>query len=136
MIDRLLSRLEGLRQTRPNKWIARCPAHDDRSPSLSVREIDDRILIHCFAGCAASDVLSAVGLQLSDLFDRRLDHHRPALKRPPIDYKGLCITSQHYALILALFLEDVVAGKKPNPVDVDICRHAFAEFCKFARADL
>lgn len=48
---------------------AQCPGHDDRSPSLSVTGIEGRALIHCHAGCAPADVLSAVGLTLADLYD-------------------------------------------------------------------
>ena len=40
--------------------LCRCPAHDDRSPSLSVRPGRSRLLLHCFAGCSASDVLKAL----------------------------------------------------------------------------
>jgi hypothetical protein len=50
-------------------WVARCPAHDDRKASLSIRETQDgTVLLKCFAGCDASAVLSAVGLALRDLF--------------------------------------------------------------------
>jgi DNA primase len=48
----LLSRLTGLKQTAKG-WVALCPAHADKSPSLSIRLADDgKILLHCFAGCA------------------------------------------------------------------------------------
>lgn len=40
--------------------LCRCPAHDDRSPSLSVRVGRTSLLLHCFAGCAAADVLRAL----------------------------------------------------------------------------
>lgn len=43
-----------------NGGICRCPAHDDRTPSLSVRPGHRRLLLHCFAGCAVADVLSAL----------------------------------------------------------------------------
>jgi putative DNA primase/helicase len=50
-------------------WTARCPAHDDRAPSLSVTEGDDgRTLIKCHAGCATIDIVKAMGLRMSDLF--------------------------------------------------------------------
>jgi hypothetical protein len=50
-------------------WIARCPAHVDRSPSLSIREGDaGRVLIHCFAGCSVEAVCTAMEIKLSDLF--------------------------------------------------------------------
>lgn len=40
--------------------LCRCPAHDDRSPSLSVRAGRTRLLLHCFAGCSVSQVLDAL----------------------------------------------------------------------------
>lgn len=65
----LLQRLESVRETGHGRWIARCPTHEDRSPSLSVRELEDgRILLHDFGGCAPGAVLAAVGLELRDLF--------------------------------------------------------------------
>lgn len=71
-VSNLLSKLSGVRpsgnETRGKKWSARCPAHDDRRPSLSVSEGDDgRALVHCYAGCTAAAICAAVGLQLSDL---------------------------------------------------------------------
>ncbi len=53
-------------------WTAKCPAHDDRAPSLSISEgADGRTLLKCHAGCATPDILKALGLQMSDLFLRR-----------------------------------------------------------------
>jgi putative DNA primase/helicase len=49
--------------------MCRCPAHDDRSPSLSVRAGRTRLLLHCFAGCKASDILRA--LKADGLLDSR-----------------------------------------------------------------
>src|SRR5690625_2463757 len=78
-VDRLLPRLDKLKETGAGTWMASCPAHDDRRPSLSIKQVDDRVLVHCFAGCDASDVTAAVGLSLSDLFDEPLAHHRTPL---------------------------------------------------------
>lgn len=67
----LLFRLQGVRKSGKG-WTARCPAHEDRTASLSVVEGNDgRVLLHCFAGCAAVDVIAAVGLQVADLFPQR-----------------------------------------------------------------
>ncbi|MGB4726197.1 MAG: CHC2 zinc finger domain-containing protein, partial [Thermogutta sp.] len=50
-------------------WVALCPAHDDRRPSLSVSEgRDGQILLHCFSGCTLESILAALGLRWSDLF--------------------------------------------------------------------
>lgn len=51
-------------------WECRCPAHDDRTPSLSINAGDDgRALVHCHAGCSAEAVCGAIGLRVSDLFE-------------------------------------------------------------------
>jgi len=69
MINVLLSRLQKVKSAGSGKWKACCPAHQDSDPSLSIAETKDgRILLHCFAGCGASDIVAALGLSLSDLF--------------------------------------------------------------------
>ena len=76
-INNLLNRLNTVKKTGHGRWIACCPAHPDKSPSLSVRELPDgRVLIHCFAGCDASDILNAVGLEFSDLMPKSLGELR------------------------------------------------------------
>jgi len=53
----------------PNgQFMALCPGHDDRQRSLSVTEVEGRILPHCFAGCQLLDILKPLGLQPQDLF--------------------------------------------------------------------
>ena len=55
----------------------RCPAHPDKSPSLSVREGERGILLHCFAGCTLEDICRALGLHPRDLFyDRDPDPYQ------------------------------------------------------------
>lgn len=67
-----MARLAWVKQTGDDRWLAVCPAHNDGRPSLSVRELPDgRTLVHCFGGCAANDVVAAVGLELSDLFPKK-----------------------------------------------------------------
>jgi hypothetical protein len=63
-----IARLANARTT-SNGWIARCPAHDDRLPSLSIREgRGGRTVLHCHAGCDAGAIVLALGLSLADLF--------------------------------------------------------------------
>lgn len=108
-VKELLDRLDCVRTTGDNQWIARCPSHEDNSPSLAVREADGGvILVHCFAGCTPHEVVSGVGLELHHLFppreaggDReriRLDAHQ-VLR---------CIAKE--ALIIRLYAEDVIDG--------------------------
>jgi hypothetical protein len=68
MPEQIAKRL-GARPVGPGKWMARCPAHDDHQPSLSIRSgRGDRTLIHCFAGCTLNAVLQAAKLGVRDLF--------------------------------------------------------------------
>lgn len=65
----ILPRLENVRQRQRGQWSARCPAHADNAPSLSIRERDDgALLLHCFAGCAVTEIAAALGVKLQDLF--------------------------------------------------------------------
>lgn len=84
--ETLLSRLDKVRRTGQDRWIACCPAHGDKRPSLAVRELDDgRVLIHCFSGgCSVHDIVAAVGLELSDLFPPRPlgEHFKKGERRP------------------------------------------------------
>lgn len=57
---------------RRNRGMCRCPAHDDRTPSLSVSLGQQAILFHCFAGCTRAEVILALGrrgVRMHDLFD-------------------------------------------------------------------
>lgn len=63
----VLSRLSGVRKTGPDRWVARCPAHDDRTPSLSVRWTGDKVLLYCFAGCSYRDIVEALDIRWGDL---------------------------------------------------------------------
>jgi 5S rRNA maturation endonuclease (ribonuclease M5) len=49
-------------------WIARCPAHDDKTPSLSVSNGAGKILLKCHAGCSLNSILAALGLNAQELF--------------------------------------------------------------------
>jgi hypothetical protein len=65
------------------KHTAHCPAHEDRSPSLSVCEgADGRALIHCHAYCEPDDVVRALGLQWPDLFPDGHRHAGPRRAKP------------------------------------------------------
>ena len=47
---------------------ATCPAHSDARPSLVLTRRDDRVLVHCHAGCRTSALVAALGLTMTDLF--------------------------------------------------------------------
>ena len=67
-INAVLSKVEKVKPTGEGKWLAPCPAHNDRSPSLAIKEtVDGKILLHCFAGCSVHEIVESMGLTLADL---------------------------------------------------------------------
>lgn len=69
----LLSKLSRVKKTGADRWMACCPAHQDKTASLSIKALPDgRVLLHCFAGCDPDSVLAANGLTFSDLMPEGL----------------------------------------------------------------
>jgi hypothetical protein len=96
----LVSRLDRVRHVGDGRWIARCPAHDDRTPSLSIRELPDaRVLIHDFSGCAVERVLAALGLDWDALYPTAPIEHAPRVRRPWSMAQGLAVLDAETTLI-------------------------------------
>ena len=51
-------------------WVCRCPAHDDGQNSLSIKRADDKWLLRCHVGCGVEEITAAIGIKVSDLFDK------------------------------------------------------------------
>jgi len=72
--ENILNLLDGVKVSGVGEWQALCPSHDDKNPSLSIKETSDgTMLLRCWAGCNASEIVGAMGLGLSDLFPK-VDH--------------------------------------------------------------
>lgn len=107
----LLSRLDRPKKIGRDRWVARCPAHDDKRPSLSVRELDDgRVLVHCFAGCDTESVLGAVNLSFSDLFPEKPLDHAPRVRKP-FSVRDVTHALRFELTVAFVVLADVAAGK-------------------------
>ena len=76
-LDKILSCLDKVKSAGTNKWKACCPAHDDKNPSLAISETSDgTVLLKCWAGCTTQSIVSAIGLELRDLFPGEKQPHR------------------------------------------------------------
>lgn len=118
-VDDFLSRLEKVRSTGHNRWIARCPAHDDGTPSLTVSEGDDgRILAHCFGGCAIESVVGAVGMSLSDIMPEGAAPTLPAKHRRVLPSEALEAMAVN-AMAVAISAADMARGIPPTDEEKD-----------------
>ena len=110
--DTLLSRLDRVRKIGNGRWSCRCPAHDDKGPSLSIRELDDgRVLLHCFAGCEANSVLDAVGLTFADLFPERIGGDVLKRERRPFNAADVLRCLSLEALVLYQYATHLAKGE-------------------------
>lgn len=101
-VEAFLDRLQGVRKNGAG-FVARCPAHEDKSPSLSVGIGQRGIVFHCFAGCDPDDVIAKLELRWSDLF---LDGSTPNTKIRRRDWRAIELES--YACVARLQAEPKV----------------------------
>lgn len=122
--ERLLERLDKVRRERKGQWVACCPAHLDKSPSLAIGETDDgRVLVHCHGGCSALDVITSVGLQWADLFPESDRNHRSLMAHMRTRPKRLEIEDR----VISLAAEDRKNGRKLSSQDKARLKEAIAK---------
>lgn len=111
-LDKLLSALEKVKRTGKDSYIACCPSHDDRSPSMTIREIEpDHILLHCFAGCDTQSILAAIGLSFNDVHP---DRARDKLRKPsqiPFNARDVLAALHSESCKVLIFAKDIQGGK-------------------------
>lgn len=117
-VHELLGRLQDVTQTNSG-WVALCPAHDDRNPSLSVGVAPDgKILLHCFAGCPIERIVAALGLRMTDLFPEARNgavrNGRPPAKPRPLSVAALAKAKR----LPADFLRSLGLRDTPDGVEI------------------
>lgn len=127
-IDLILPLLTKVRPRQPGQWSACCPAHEDRSPSLSVRQTPDgSILVHCFGGCGPAAVVAALGLQLSDLYPPRQVNGTEPKRQPRLLTAGQALELlQAEATFIAVAAGNLSIGVVLTPPERERLRQAAA----------
>lgn len=118
-VDDFLSRLEKVREIGRDRWVACCPAHDDKHPSLGIALGDDgRTLVVCRAGCDVYSIVSAVGMELTDLFpEKPVEVERVPPFALRFNARQVLITIAHEVCIVGVCAGDVHAGKVLSEAD-------------------
>lgn len=135
----LIERLQAVRRTGEGRWIACCPAHEDRHPSLSIRELrDGRVLVHCFAGCDVHNVVNAVDLTLEDLMpagalDPEPADRRTLRKRPMITAADALRVAQFESIVVATLASALARGEPLEDAARDRLWQACARISEAAR---
>jgi DNA primase len=72
MLEELFPLLDSVRRN-GRSYMARCPSHADKSPSLSIRDGERGLLVKCWAGCSLTAICASLGIEQRDLFFEALD---------------------------------------------------------------
>lgn len=109
-----LSRCNRVRKTGPDRWIACCPAHEDSNPSMNVKDVGGKLLVICRAGCSTEEILEAVQLPWSVLFEEKPFAYQRAVQKafPTAD---ILEALAHEALIVCIIAADVKRKKEIKP---------------------
>ena len=108
-LTHLLNSLEKVRSSGHGTWTARCPAHEDKHPSLAIRETEGIILMKCHAGCDVYDIVKAVGMEMDDLFPEKQEYHAPIKKPFPASAVLECIARD--TIFLEICANDMMKGQ-------------------------
>lgn len=99
--------LDKCKQTGNNKYMAICPAHKDKSPSLSVTQGQNgRIVVYCFAGCSLQEIATSLNLKVSDFFAEDREQENNFVPKVKLD------AISHRLFFCTIFLSDVSAKRK------------------------
>lgn len=116
IVENFLSRLEKVKRTGKGSWLACCPAHGDKNPSMTIAEGDDgRVLVKCFAGCSIDEITGVLGMQISELFPpKAIDHHVPP-QAMPFNARDVLASVLHEAAVVVVVAHDMAEGKPLTP---------------------
>jgi len=135
-IDIFLTALDKVKKTGYNKWIACCPVHNDKTPSLAVRMVDgDRLLFHCF-GCGANgiEICKALNISPDELFPPKLESYKR--ERVPFPADQILTALAHEASIVTAASYAIANGEKLSPGDVmriETARDRLTEGLQYAK---
>lgn len=120
-VEVLLSRLPWSKKTGPDRWIARSPTRPDKHPSITIRELHDgRVLLHDHGGDSVEEILTAIGMEMADLFPPRPQSpgsghsHR---ERRPFDPLDVLKVLDFEVQIVQVYAADTLAGRPIQDYD-------------------
>jgi len=122
-IENLLSRLQNVRRRgKQNQWMASCPCHVDKTPSLSIADNAGKILLHCFSQqCTPSEICDTIGMDIADLFPPSDDYgaSKPHQRRGHYDSPQVLEALAFEVLVASVILNDLMKNGSLLQVNLD-----------------
>ncbi len=117
-IENLLNRLDKVRNRGGGKWMASCPCHEDKTPSLAIKYDNETILLHCFSQqCSPQEICSSIGIEITELFppSDKFDAKQPAQKRQFYDSAQVLEGLAYEALVMHIISNDILKNGSIEP---------------------
>lgn len=116
-VSQVLDCVQRARRVKPSQWMAACPCCQSRKGRpLSITESGDRVLLHAFCGCQTDDVLGALGLSVTDLFDAPKEHRREP-QAPRISPRDVLASLSQEVTFVSLLAADFLERKEITEAD-------------------
>ena len=129
-IETFLNRLHKVKSKGKNKWLALCPCHSEKTPSLAITDDNGTVLMHCF-GCGANavEVAERVGVDLSELFPDGVTYDKQQRKYFPADQvlDALKVESTALYMISKRMLKGEMSEELKDEIYKSMCRLWAAE---------
>lgn len=128
-VQDVLGRLQKVRERKPGEWMACCPVHDDRTPSLSIRDSGRIPDLYCF-GCGAKKdaILPALDMHPLDFYPSKTEgsrSYKPASRK--LDGRTAKSILRHRLLMAAAAIHDISEGRQPSPEELEELSEACAD---------
>lgn len=130
ILSNFISRLKKVKRSGNNQYMALCPAHDDKSPSLGITlGKKGQVVFNCLAGCSKLEILHAAGFNnFSELYP---DNHNYVKRRKDMLSNNLfMMTIRDYALFLHIYSKRIIAGEEIPNEDTDHLITVYVEMNK------
>lgn len=114
-LQEVLNRFDNVKETGSGQYSCRCPAHNDKSNSLGIKQDGDKILMNCFAGCSVKSILDSVGLQWKDILSPN-DEMNKLIKKSFNPYAVLKMLRDE-VLHVGLSSSSIIKGNKLSEED-------------------
>ena len=136
-IDTLLNALDKVRPTGYKKWMAKCSVHEDKTPSLAIKLLDDgRILLHCFGcGAGAIEIINALGIDQNILFPP--DGTIAKRERVPFPASDILKSLLFEATVLCVAASDMTNGVPVSKTDwerIELARDRIKQAVNYAKS--
>lgn len=117
-IENVLVKLNGVKRKLPGRYVALCPVHNEKTPSLAITDAGDgKVLLHCFGcGAGAIEIINALGIDASEIFPQRdrFDCSPSEQLKPAFTSQQLLTAIYYEAIVVMTIVSDILNGKQAD----------------------